>query len=94
MFNRKPDPEDHPLEEAIDQVLNDMKGEPSETEKYAQMVDQLTKLYALKPKKRERVSPDTWATVGANLAGIVMIVGHERAHVVASKALGFVQKLR
>jgi hypothetical protein len=42
----------------------------------------------------KRVSWDTWALVGANLLGIVLIIGHERANVVTSKALGFVSKLR
>lgn len=45
-------------------------------------------------KDRRRVSPDTLALVGANLAGIVMIIGYERMNVIASKALGFVSKLR
>jgi len=43
---------------------------------------------------RRRVSADTWATVAANIAGIMVIVGYERVNVVASKALGFVLKLR
>lgn len=50
-------------------------------------------------KKREMkipfgIKPETLALIGANLAGIVIIVGHERLHVVATKAIGFVTKLR
>lgn len=45
-------------------------------------------------EKPPRVSPDTWAMIAANLAGIVVIVGYERLHVIASKALGFVFKTR
>lgn len=41
-----------------------------------------------------RVSVDTWAVIAANLLGIILIIGHERANVVTSKALGFVSKLR
>jgi hypothetical protein len=44
--------------------------------------------------RRRRVSPETWALIGANLAGIVVIIGYERVNVIASKALGFVSKLR
>jgi hypothetical protein len=36
---------------------------------------------------------DTWATIGANLAGIIIILNHERAHVIATKSLGLVRKL-
>lgn len=46
---------------------------------------------ALKPKP---VSRDTLVLAGANLLGIVFIVGHERAHVVTSKAIGFIKTLR
>jgi hypothetical protein len=42
----------------------------------------------------DRVSKDTLAIIGANLAGIVLIIGYEKFNVVTSKALGFIQKLR
>jgi hypothetical protein len=93
MFNRT-DPTDALLEENIERVLQDMKGEEPESDKYAAMADQLTKLYAIKNENRSRrVSPDTWATVAANLFGIGIIVGHERTHIVTSKAIGFIRKL-
>lgn len=41
-----------------------------------------------------RVSPDTRAMIIANLAGLALIVGYEHSHVIASKAVGFVLKLR
>lgn len=40
------------------------------------------------------VSRDTLVLAGANLLGIILIVGHERAHVVTSKAIGFIKTLR
>jgi hypothetical protein len=43
---------------------------------------------------RRHVSKETLAVIGANLAGIVLILGYERVNVIASKALGFVSKLR
>jgi hypothetical protein len=43
---------------------------------------------------RRKVSKETLAVIGANIAGIVMILGYERANVIASKALSFVSKLR
>lgn len=83
------------LQEAIDSVLEEMKGFTADTPEYAAMTDQLTKLYNLKVLDTPKgVSKDTLAMIGGNLAGIVMILGHERAHVVASKALSFVMKLK
>lgn len=94
MFTRTTDQNDKTLNEAIEHVLQQLKTAEPETENYAQMSDQLVKLYAIKNENRSRrVSPDTLATIGANLLGIGIIVGHERTHIVTSKALGFIRKL-
>lgn len=92
-------PETHTLETTINALLSAMAGELEESAKYAQMADQLQKLYALKEidakiDSGKRISRETWAVICANLAGILIIVGHERAHVVTSKALNFLLKLR
>lgn len=42
----------------------------------------------------DRVSLDTWVIVGANLLGILVIIGYERTNVLTSKALSFLSKLR
>lgn len=90
----KPNPLNVKLDEIIDRLMQDMTEVDPDTEKYAAMADQLTKLYAIKNETRSRrVSPDTLANVAANLAGIAIIVGHERVHIVTSKALGFIKKL-
>jgi hypothetical protein len=81
------------LNDAIDRVLAWMKDADPTSVEYSKTVTQLEKLYALRNKKKS-VSPDTLAIVLGNLAGIIMILNHERAHVVVSKALGFVMKLR
>lgn len=83
------------LEDAIDRVLEHMEDESPDSDEYAKMADQVVKLYALKEVDvKKRVSPDTLAIIAGNLAGIVMIVGYERAHIVTSKAIGFLLKLR
>ncbi len=83
------------LDETIDNLLDGLAGYTAEEESYATMVDQLTKLYAIKSEeKTDRLSKDTLALVAGNLFGILLIVGHERAHVVVSKALPFVGKFK
>ncbi|HET9785578.1 MAG TPA: hypothetical protein VFP47_00505 [Pyrinomonadaceae bacterium] len=87
--------EDQGLQKVIDAHLDSMVDEDPGSVEYARKVEQLTKLYSLKEKTSERrVSPDTLAIVAGNLAGILLIVGHEKAHVVTSKALGFILKAR
>jgi hypothetical protein len=94
MFKKAPNT-DPDLNVPINNVLTQMANFSAEDEEYAKMVDQLSKLYKLKElDKPQRVSADTWALIGGNLLGIMLIVGHERAHVVTSKALTFVGKLK
>lgn len=92
MFAKQTDTQ---LVETIDMYKDLLKETTVGTKEFDHLCDQLTKLLIAKNAlKREKASTDVLLTVGANLAGIAMILGHERAHVVASKALGFVMKLR
>ncbi len=94
MFNPE-NTEKSRLDQAIDTIFDEMSDLRSDEEDYATMVNQLTKLYALKePESKKRVSPDTLALVAGNLLGIILIVGHERANVVTSKAMQFVMKAK
>ena len=79
------------LDNEINNILELMDKETKYTDAYKSMTDHLTKLYEL--RKGRRISADTLATIGANLAGIVVLMNHERAHVIASKAFGFVKKI-
>lgn len=80
------------LDDAITEALTELTTHEIHTKEYASAADQIVKLYEL--RKKRRVSPDVMVTAGANLLGVLVIVGHERAHVVTSKALAFVMKLR
>lgn len=79
------------LDNEINNLLELMDKETKYTDDYKTMVDQLAKLYEL--RKGNRISADTLATIGANLAGIIVLMNHERAHVIASKAFSFVKKI-
>lgn len=83
------------LDEAIENVFSEMAGVDCDSDEYNVMTNQLEKLYRLKEiDPPRRVSPDTLALMVSNLAGILIIVGHERAHIIASKALMFISKPR
>lgn len=67
----------------------------------AKELDVSTKLKEIEIQLKEkdlethgRVSKETLALIAANLAGIVVVLGYERANVIASKAFGFITKLR
>lgn len=93
MFSRKEKPTD-PLDKAIEDLLYQMSTYDGFTNEYVIMADQLTKLYAIKEKKNDRVSLDTLATVGGNLAGILLIVNYEQANVLTSKALSLLLRTK
>jgi hypothetical protein len=87
-------PEKSNLDKAIDELYTQMDDVTGDSQEYASMADQLVKLHALKMNESSRrVSPDTRANIIANLLGILIIVTHERVHIVTTKALGFIKKL-
>lgn len=95
MFQKRR-PEQTELEKVLDELLIDLQNEEHDSERYSKIADQVVKLYKLKEtdsKSNERVSADTLVKVSGNLLGILLIVGHERANVVTSKALTFVKQL-
>ena len=94
MFARKK-PEKTRLEQAIDNLLEQLAENDYDPEAAGKTIDQLTKLYKMKELDApKRMSPDNILLVAGSLAGIVLILSYERANVVTSKALAFVLKLR
>jgi hypothetical protein len=83
------------LQESIDRVLVDMERCNPGTDDYDTLLANLERLVRLQnEEKTNRVSPDTIAVVCANLLGILIIVGYEHGHVVASRGLAFILKTR
>lgn len=64
------------------------------SDEYNTLVTTIKTLSEVKSENSEAgLSVDTAVTVGANLAGILLILHHERAHVIATKAYTLVRKL-
>ena len=83
------------LDLEIEALLLEMKNHSRSSSEYKVMVESLTELYKAKEVTLGRqISPDTIAIIAANLLGIGMILGFEKANVVTSKALGFIMKGR
>lgn len=83
------------LNEAIAEVLLEMKGFTAESEEYAKMVSQLETLYKIKATlPSNRVSPDAVLATFANLAGLGFIMKFEQTHALTTKALNFVIRPR
>jgi hypothetical protein len=66
-----------------------------ETEGYAHMVDQYTKLKKIQAETSQKpISREALFAAGVNLTGILMIISFERTHALTSKALGFIFKTK
>ena len=93
MFNTKPTP-DPGLDAVIADCEAELKSHPSDSKEYKECLGRYKDLQALRAANQPSgLSPDTVLFAATNLLGIVLIVGHERAHIVTSKALGFIRKL-
>lgn len=94
MFS-KPSDEDEQLDRTITQLLADMQTISGDSEEYPKMMNQLERLHKLKATNaRKSLDPNTLILVGGNLLGILVIVLHERASVITSKAINFAGKLK
>ncbi len=98
MFSlKKQEEEPRRLAEALDRAIQDQEIHPSHSKEYtaiAANVRVLTEANAADKAayKPPMVSPDMKAAIAANLAGILVIISYERAHVLTSKALAFIVK--
>lgn len=80
------------LQKEQDAILEYMSTLDPRSNDYARCVTQLGKLFAMEPNKSEGIKPDTWLNAGVSILQIGMILGHEKMHVITSKAMNFVKR--
>lgn len=82
-----------PIDDQIKAILDEMQEIGVYSDDYPTMMTYLQQLNEIKAKgRRDRISRDTFAIVGGNLLGILLIVAYEQKHVMTSK--GFSQLIR
>ena len=95
MFNQTSDTPADNLDKVINSHLASMTTIGPKHAEYPAMVTQLDTLYSLRNASAPKpMSTGEKATIAANIAGIALILNHERMGVITSKALGFILKLR
>jgi hypothetical protein len=92
-------PTDKPtLDDLIDKTIQRMMTLDETTDDYRKLVvvlDRLSKMKAETKLPRQKLSPDTAASVLGTVLAVLITVGYERMHVVTSKAYGqFVRPIR
>lgn len=93
LFTRK---EPSEAEKLLDGLIEDaLRSTSPYDDDISKDIKNIEKLMKLRDRNKPKpISKDTFLVVGGNLLGIAMIVGHERANVVTSKALQFLKTLR
>lgn len=95
MFWHRELKEDTDIRRVITDLEYEMTTKDGDSEEYANMLNRLERLYKLYEKNsRKHLSPDTKLLVAGNLVGILIIVAYEHGHVITSKAVNQIGKLR
>lgn len=97
MFKPTADPVAEALDKAIADALSYLeKAEPTwpEYQETLDKVERLSKLRAPRKEARKPIDPNHFVTGAFSIASVLLILNYERAHVVTSKALSFVPKLK
>ncbi len=83
------------LDREIERAQSRLSEKEFGSEDYANCLAWVERLHELQMKEKSGgVSKETWAMIGANLLGILLIIGHEKANVVSANALRMVTKLK
>lgn len=95
MFGRKPNPRIVEVDTEITRVLAVMSRCEPDSEEYAAARKQWTKLCEERDKLlSNRFSKDQMLLVGGNVLVAIIVIGHERAHVIATKIPQFLNKAK
>lgn len=63
-------------------------------EHYDEVLSIIERLEKIKTNSKSQLTPETKAMIFTNLAGLLLIINHERVGVITTKALGFVNRGR
>jgi hypothetical protein len=99
VFARKSNDETHPLDESIENLTRALTGMTQGEEVHTQAVQSLKVLMELRnadkaESRKPPVSPEVLTAASAHILGILLILGFEQKHVLTSKAMSFVPKIR
>jgi hypothetical protein len=88
--------EANPLQDAIVTLYSKLEAFQPDSEEYDAITDQIVKLKKLQHETTHSWRPSPDAVIGAagSVLGILLILKYEQIHIVTSKALGFVGKLK
>lgn len=75
----------------INEVSYDLRSKELQQQK--DISDATNNLKLIELEQRGTITKEALLTVGTHIAGLIILMNHERAHVIASKAFGLVKKI-
>lgn len=96
MFNLNNKDDNPNLNSIIDQLTVHMSTLPLDDPDYVRCLSALERLHEINDKKSKArgLDPNAVLAASTNVLGILIIVAYEHKHIVTSKALGFIQKVK
>lgn len=82
------------LDRAIEKALSETDEYGADKPEFASAVTQLTHLYKIRDSHSSRVSKDALLGAGATFGSLLLIVAYEQYHVLNTKGLNFVPKIK
>lgn len=83
------------LQKEIDRNFEWLQHYRQGSEEYDETLKKIERLYDLKKQEeKNHISYDTLAIIAGNIGVTCMILYHEKAHVITTKALGYLLKMR
>lgn len=87
------DKSQNPFDKEVNRIISLMSEMDPTHDDYAKAANSLKTVCEARAKKPAfPVDLEVLVTAGVNLLGIVLILQHERLHVVTSRAIGFIRK--
>lgn len=80
--------------QAITEKLENVGYDREDEREYDRLLKYLERLTDIKQKQRLVVHPDALVGAAATFLGIIVIMGYERGHVIATKAFSLLPKIR
>ena len=91
MFKKK---EPNAIDVQVEALSNSMKNYPVDSPEFAAAMEKMVVLVKTKNEGKKPIDPNTIIAGAGGLLQVVLIIGHERLHVLTSNAIGFVLKGR
>jgi hypothetical protein len=81
------------IDEEIERLAKTLSGMEPEDQNYSKIADNMKVLCEARSMKTESgISTDVVVSAAVNLLGILLVLNHERANVITTKAFGFLGK--